>query len=200
MGGPGSGRFSGRGTTDGSQPLDIRRIYRAGLLAPGRLFSWQWSIGGKPYSNIRARVEGDRVVLIYRSRRRGDTDWQDVEQPVRVDHTPCNYGGTRPWWRCPSCNRRVAVIYSPGERYACRHCYRLGYETQRSNFYDRGLLKAQRIRIKLGGTANMTIPFPWKPKGMHWRTYERMRARAGVGEQRSLLGLQKWLQSMKRPQ
>ncbi len=24
----------------------------------------------------------------------------------------------------------------------------------------------------------MTMPFPWKPKGMHWQTYWRIRARA----------------------
>jgi hypothetical protein len=41
--------------------------------------------------------------------------------------------------------------------------------------HDRALLKAQRIRINLSATGNMTEPFPEKPKGMHWRTYYRLR-------------------------
>jgi hypothetical protein len=30
----------------------------------------------------------------------------------------------------------------------------------------------QKIRERLGGSANMTEPFQEKPKGMHWRTYD----------------------------
>ena len=37
------------------------------------------------------------------------------------------------------------------------------------------MLKAQRIRQRLGGDGSLGEPFPEKPKGMHWRTYERLR-------------------------
>ena len=40
---------------------------------------------------------------------------------------------------------------------------------------DRHLLRAQRIRDRLGGSRNMMEDFPGKPKGMHWRRYDRMR-------------------------
>ena len=194
MGGMGSGRrwgYGGKETTNDSLPLDIRKLQRAGLLTPGRWFGWQWTVNDKPVADIRVKVEIGRVVLVYRHRGRGDSDWQDVEQPVQLRHTPCTYGGTRPWWRCPSCSRRVAVLYCPGELYACRHCYRLAYESQREDAGDRALRRAQRIRRRLGGSANMTMPFPAKPKGMRWCTYERLRAVSEADCNRSLMSVAK---------
>src|SRR6266513_773273 len=38
-----------------------------------------------------------------------------------------------------------------------------------------GGLKSQKVRMRLGGSPNMLDDFPEKPKGMHWRTYERWR-------------------------
>jgi hypothetical protein len=37
--------------------------------------------------------------------------------------------------------------------------------------------KARRIRQKVGGSGNSDDPFPDKPKGMHWKTYNRLRDR-----------------------
>jgi len=37
------------------------------------------------------------------------------------------------------------------------------------------LIKAQKIREQLGGSPSMFDEFPPKPKGMHWKRYERLR-------------------------
>jgi len=55
--------------------------------------------------------------------------------------------------------------------------------------HERGLLKAQKVRMRLGGTANMLDDFPEKPKGMHWRTYERLCRVHDVAKVRSIIGL-----------
>ena len=34
--------------------------------------------------------------------------------------------------------------------------------------------RAQAIRERLGATRNLCLPFPDKPKGMHWQTYFRL--------------------------
>jgi hypothetical protein len=99
-----------------------------------------------------------------------------VQEPVPLSWTECNFGGERPWFVChgAGCGRRAAVLYGPGRYFLCRHCYDLRYESQREEKMRRALRRAQKIREGLGGSANMMEPFPEKPKGMHWKTYERL--------------------------
>ena len=47
------------------------------------------------------------------------------------------------------------------------------------------LTKAQAIRVKLGGEPGFSYDFPEKPKGMHWRTYYRLRMKSQEAESRS---------------
>jgi hypothetical protein len=49
--------------------------------------------------------------------------------------TPCNYGGARPWWTCPECGRRCAIVY--GHPFACRRCANLAYKSSRSDAFTR---------------------------------------------------------------
>ena len=187
MGGWGSGRrwYSGaKNTTEHSWSLDIRKLRRAGVLTPNRWFSWQWTIDGKPAASTNVLVETERVILAYRYRNRTDNQWQKVRQPVYIVRTPCTYGGTRPWWLCPSCSRRVAVLYNLGRLYACRHCHQLVYASQRENANGRARRRADKIRQRLGWEAGILNPKGGKPKWMRWRTFQRLTAEhdALVGE------------------
>jgi hypothetical protein len=47
------------------------------------------------------------------------------------------------------------------------------------------LTKTQSIRVKLGGEPGLIHDFPQKPKGMHWRTYHRLRQKADEAEDQS---------------
>ncbi len=196
MGGMGSGRrssYSGRDTTEDSLRLDIRKMQRTNCLMPGHEISWVWSVNDKPVASILVKVEVERVVLAYRHRGGAESEWQNAEQPVYMAHTPCTYGGTRPWWLCPSCCRRVAILYGTGKLYACRHCYKLAYASQVENAYDRALRKAQKIRKLLGGTGNMMEQFPSKPKRMRWTTYWRLLAAHDAFAEVSLAGMARWV-------
>ena len=87
------------------------------------------------------------------------------------------------------CGRRVTKLYSARRLFACRNCYRLTYASQQESALHRGLGKSQKIRMRLGESANMSEEFPDKPKGMHWRTYERLRWVHDVAEERSNISL-----------
>jgi hypothetical protein len=84
---------------------------------------------------------------------------------------------------------RVAVLYGLRDYFACRHCYGLAYESQHEPTFMRGLLKAHKILIRLGAKPDVFDPFPEKPPGMHWRTYERLHRGYEIAKDRSLRGV-----------
>jgi hypothetical protein len=176
MGGFGSGRQGGKTCTGDMLALDVRRLQRAGRLSPDQSFNWRWSRNGESIGHINIHTGTDRVTLIYRQRDRGG-EWQAMNYPVRLTWTSCNYGGRRAWWLCPAvgCARRVAVLYG-GKVYACRHCYRLAYKSQREAPDDRASRQADKLRDRLGWEAGILNGNGDKPKGMHWRTFERLQA------------------------
>lgn len=192
MGGSGSGRqwyWGAKDTTDDYRCIDVRRWKRDGLLTPHQSFGWRWSRHGEVFASINVRTEPDRVILTYRHRS-GDDDWKDEQYPVYLDRTACNLGGHRPWFLCPAlgCGRRVAILYG-GNIFACRHCYGLAYPSQREVLYDRAARRADRIREKLGWEPGIFNPEGWKPKGMHWKTFEQLCSKHDYFTRISLAGI-----------
>lgn len=173
---------SSKSTTSDFHALDIRWLHRRGLLKPGTQSNIRWSRNYKETGSIGLTAEMDSVRLSYRHARNSD-EWESKKYSVGIDWTSCNYGGSRPWFLCPvvGCGRRVAILYGGGI-FACRHCYGLNYETQHEQAWDRALSRCQKIRAKLGGHPGDAYPFPAKPKGMHWRTYERWCMKANQAE------------------
>jgi hypothetical protein len=207
VGGVGSGnwyRFNKKGTTQGCHSVDVRYLHRNGLLKPGTRFSLRWSRAERETDSIGGIVEGaeapERVILTYRHQRGPGGEWEDVREPVPLTWTACNFGGERPWFICPGagCDRRVAILYGPGRYFLCRHCYDLTYQSQRDNKMYRALHRAQKIREQLGGSANMMEPFPEKPKGMHWSTYERLWRQHHEAEIEQLIGMREWIDKLEK--
>ncbi len=173
-----------KATIEECTALDVNRWAREGYLTIGRSFNWQWTWGNGKLSSINVHVESAGAIrLIYRARACGKISCLDIDYRIYLERTPCRFGGERTWFLCPECGQRVAKLYCAEQHYVCRHCGDLAYKSQREDRDTRTLHRAQAIRIKLGGSANMLECFPPKPKGMHWSTYERHWAEARQLEQ-----------------
>jgi len=100
---------------------------------------------------------------------------------ITTTWTDMHFGGRRQWFLCPSCDRRCAVIYKKGKGplWGCRVCLDGRYESEHKSPQARRLQKAFKIRERLGQTeGNLHLPFPERPRQMHHRTYDRIRAEA----------------------
>jgi hypothetical protein len=97
-----------------------------------------------------------------------------------VDGLLAPLGGRRWWLIGPFTGRRALKLHCPQgrEQFGSRQHYRLGYACQRETPRDRAFSRARKARRKIGGTDNLTLPLPPKPKGMRWRTYKRLALQA----------------------
>jgi hypothetical protein len=198
-------RYAGGGktTVESCRSIDVQDWHRRGYFRSPRRFSWAWTQDGERVASINVDTQRQAVTLKYRSRSYGE-DWNDVEQRVPIAWTPCRFGGERPWFMCSVssnrvyCGRRVIKLYGAGRLFACRHCYQLAYTSQQESAHQRGLWKAQKIRMRLGGSASPMDEFPDKLKGMHWRTYDRLCRIHDAAEERSTLGLMDFVERLSR--
>jgi len=168
-----SGRAGTKRSTGNMHRLDVRKLHHGGLLTPGRSFNWQWSRNGNVLASIGVTVDAtNSVTLDYRSKQQGG-EWQDKRYQVLIGWTACNYGGNRPWWLCPCCGRRVAVLWGDST-YACRHCQQINYESTRTTESSKPFERADKLRRRLGWVPGVAYGIGDKPRGMHTKTYLRL--------------------------
>lgn len=170
--------------------VDIRRLKREGLLeAPEAITGWEWTDPetGERKATINLQYEpehkrGEAIRFRYKFRRGNRGEWEKVNLPVPLEWTPCNFGGERPWFRCPrkECGRRCAILYLA--RYpVCRECLNLTYpRCNYSKDWEVYRHKLRKIAEKLGvdpqdRTGRIEYhPEPPRPLGMHTETYEEL--------------------------
>lgn len=199
MGGRGSGHYShgsgnGRPTIGECLRIDAWRVYRA-YHKRGAWFTWHWSQGGEECASVSVRVLPDAVTsptlhpcqgpgAVVFSYRHTPSPWhggepRDVENVVPLTWTSPHYGGRRPWFLCTGCARRVGVLILGGGAVLCRRCRGLAYEVQRERRSYRLMRRRDKLLARLG-------PDGERPKGMHWRTYARIREEADAADCLSL--------------
>lgn len=105
--------------------LDIRRLDREGFLYQGSRYEWIWrNKDGGIKGAIAIGVLRGRLLLSYRQA--GSL----VSEMVPITYSTGIGGGQRPWFQCPACLRRVAILYKNDVRFRCRTCSALAYPSQ----------------------------------------------------------------------
>ena len=182
--------ISRKATTDACLQIDIRTLARDGLLKPGA--EHRLSEHKSKYE-VRLISDQDRIrfqygiAMLAGFRRLG-------EDVVAIAWTECHYGGNRPWFLCPGCGRRVAILYgrkiaSDGSKIPirdrtlkCRQCHDLSYASQHEEWDRRMRRRAEKTWARVGGK------YGTKPNRMRWRTYYRLVDEARYFEQLWLYG------------
>jgi hypothetical protein len=150
--------------------IDLAQLRR---LKPGCCRSTNWSRGGRPTGSITVHAGHCYMRVAYRYHRRDGT-WHEVREVLAFTETETCFGGRRRWFECPSCGRPCRVLYGGG-RFLCRLCCGLRYASQYETAGGRARGCAQKLRMRLGGSANLLEAFPPRPKHMQSRTYRRLR-------------------------
>lgn len=189
MGGYGSGGHRWgrtRVTVESCFRFDAKMLRAFLNAAPGAHLSASWGWSDNRGETARARTDyraGDSFFTL-RVMRDGATE----AQQIAISFSPCHFGGRRVWLHCPRCARRVFRLYLythfyAGEkrlnRFWCRACMCGGLSYYLRNTKERlriGQERALRVKRKLGNTADLWDFLPDKPRGMRWRTYDRLAA------------------------
>ena len=80
-----------------------------------------------------------------------------------------------------------AILYG-GRVSACRHCHRLACASQRERADERATRWAGRIRDRFKWEPGILNGEADKPKGMHWRPFDRLKAQHDAYVEVSIAG------------
>jgi hypothetical protein len=180
-------------TTYEALDLDIRALARVTNLRKGSvMFEATWTYWLTDSGVGITVLDGEHALVSY-SNRQGEA----ITERINIEWTPCNYGGARPWWSCPQCNRRCAIVYARGEwPFMCRLCANLTYETAQADAVTRAMTKTNKRLARLGWEYGK--PFPPKPKGMHRRTWTRLVAECSAAARAERAAFDEWAEYMER--
>ncbi len=186
MGGHLSGRkrWRNRAAVETVMELDLIQLNRAGCLEPGWQGRWRCTKNGEASEWVDVRTELDHLTITFLT---CDTRGRQhpTLQTINIDRVRCRFGGNRPFFLCPggvNCGRRVSKLYRPDGCYImCRFCHKLTFASQSETERHRAHRRADKIRRRLGGESGLYE----KPRGMHRKTFEKLRAAYFEAERKS---------------
>jgi hypothetical protein len=130
-----------------------------------------WSRGGEVFSWINYEVatyEGLDGVLTLRFKVNGES----ITQRISLTSRPCRFGGRRWFAICPRTGRLVTKLHTcGGAHFLSRQARGAAYASQNACPLDRLMRRRDKVLRKLKSD---DVEYQPKPKGMRWRTYDRL--------------------------
>lgn len=168
MGGFGSGKVRRRGNLYHSKEINIRYLKKNGYLSSNQPQVLGWRRDGKITGSVCVSFTENQIQIDWKQKE-GDQEWEDKQASISIEKTACRFGGTQPWFICPTCHRKVINLYlhSKGQ-WSCRQCADLFYPSENESKLDRQRRKVDRLKSKL------REDYWIKPKGMHQKTFDRL--------------------------
>jgi hypothetical protein len=92
-----------------------------------------WCCDGEEVGRVDVIFRGDEVdaMTLEDVACQTNGDCHMVRERVGLDQTRCTLGGSRPWFVCPGCGTRRAVLFCIGGVFRCRVCHDLAYRSTR---------------------------------------------------------------------
>lgn len=127
--------------SDGKEQVEQRRY-------PIRVFElkehWEWNYREEMHTQrpfllgkIKVKAIKDKTINEW-SLELVEYDDKYSQATISLLHTLCNYGGYREWFECPSCLKRVGILYRDKKHFRCRKCLDLTYRVQSMNYSTLG--------------------------------------------------------------
>lgn len=167
----GAGRPGWRIKAEDCVKIDVRGRHRWGGFEPGDYGTMHLRKG----KTVRYRVDDDAGALTLTH----DLAGSPMEQRVPLQRTALHYGGSRLWFTCPRCPRRVAILFLGADGFGCRQCSMVAYSSQSEDKVDRAWRRQSKIERRFG-------PGHTQPEGMQFRTYRRLKDQIAQCETRRL--------------
>jgi hypothetical protein len=161
MGGYSSGRYRtrNRGAVEQAQTFNTRTLRRLGFLKAGGVTSGplRWSRQGEVFASIAIAVdltqsEHGTARLSY------SVNAEPRSQTIRLEATPCRFGGCRYYFICPLSGRRCETLCFARGMFASRQEQRLTYASQSEDRLSRLHRKRDKLRDRLDGTSGRPKP------------------------------------------
>ena len=174
MGGRGSGRRwqGGAPTTEDVRFVDIRWLHRQSDIMNPCKRTVIWIRRGISTGSIGILKTPMGLVFSY-ARTPDGGEPVPVVCLVSLLWTDTQFGGRRPWFCCPRCGRRAAIMFVSAT-VACRKCFGIRHQSQNEGARDRAIRRIDFLREKLKWEPGFLNGPQWRPKGMHRKTYWRL--------------------------
>jgi hypothetical protein len=109
-------------------------------------------------------IDGDKAIA----------RWQGEEFCTSVTQQPRYLGGHQNFLTCPDCGKPRVTLYIMHGKLLCQPCAGLRYPSQVMNRRQRQVVRADRIRRRLGWPSGVLRPWGARPTRMRWQTFYRL--------------------------